>query len=152
MLMVLFHLGDSRYALPVTDVIEVTPRVELESIAHTPDYVAGLFNYRGQHVPVIDLCCALHHQPCPDSFTSRIILVEFPLQGGETRILGLLAARVTETLDIDPDSFVATGLNMAQAPCLGRAAHTRHGLVQQVKISDLLPASVQANLFPAEAG
>jgi len=151
-LTVLFHLGNSRYAIPVSDVVEVTPRVELETIARTPDYVAGLFNYRGRHVPVIDLCRALQHRPCADSYTSRIILVTFPLSSGDSRVLGLLAERVTETVSIDADAFAATGLNMSEAPYLGQAAHTEQGLVQQVNVADLLPETVKTQLFPAEAG
>jgi chemotaxis-related protein WspB len=152
MLMVLFHLGNSRYAIPVRDVVEVTPRVELEVIARTPDYVAGLFNYRGRHVPVIDLCRALQHRACADSYTSRIILVTFPLTNGGSRVLGLLAERVTETLSVDADGFAETGLNMSAAPYLGRAAHTEQGLLQQVNVADLLPENVKTQLFPAEAG
>lgn len=152
MLMVLFHLGESRYAIPVTDVVEIAPRVELQTIARTPDYVAGLFNYRSCHVPVIDLCRAVHGRPCPETFTSRIILVRFPLQGRDSRMLGLLVGHVSETIALEAEAFSATGLNMSDTPYLGDAAHTQHGLVQRVEVTDLLPADIQARLFPAEAG
>ena len=82
MLMLLFHLGDSQYAIPATEVVEVTPRVALEVITRTPDYVAGLFNYRGRHVPVIDLCQVLQGCCCRNSFTTRTILVKFPPGSG----------------------------------------------------------------------
>jgi chemotaxis-related protein WspB len=150
--MLLFHLGNSRYAIPVTEVVEVTPRVVLETIARAPDYVAGLFNYRGRHVPVIDLCRVLQHRPCRDSFTTRIILVDFPLAAGGKRTLGLLAERVTETIEFDPAAFTTTGLNMPDAPYLGQAARHNADLIQQISVADLLPHSVQAQLFPAEAG
>ncbi len=75
MLMLLFNLGDGQYAIPVSEVVEVTPNVILEQIARAPNYISGLFNYRGQHVPVIDLCQLILQQTCADNFTSRIILV-----------------------------------------------------------------------------
>ena len=49
MLMLLFQLGNSRYAIPAREVVEVTPRVRLEPLARTPGYVAGLLNYRSSH-------------------------------------------------------------------------------------------------------
>jgi chemotaxis-related protein WspB len=147
--MLVFHLGDSRYAIPVADVREVAPLVELEPVARTPDYVAGLFNYRGRHAPVIDLCRLVQQRGCADSFTTRIVVVDFPLANGGERPLGLIAEQVTETADMDPDGFSPTGLNVADTPWLDKAAHTEHGLVQQVRIADLLPETVQAQLFSA---
>jgi chemotaxis-related protein WspB len=152
MLMLLFHLGNSRYAVPVTEVVEVTPQVTLETIPRAPDYVAGLFSYRGQHVPVIDLCRVLKNRSCRDSFTTRTILVDFPLPGGGRRTLGLLAEQVTETIDIDPAAFSPTGLHLSDAPYLGQAARCNADLIQQISIAALLPENVQAQLFPAEAG
>ena len=151
MLMLLFNLGDGQYAVPVAEVIEVTSRVNLEQIAGAPDYIAGLFNYRGQHVPVIDLCQLMHQHSCTDSFTTRIILVNFPLATGKTRMLGVLAERVTETVRITDDTFMSTGISMDDTPYLGLAANTDQGLLQKISISELLPAVVQAQLFPEEA-
>ena len=152
MLMLLFHLGNSRYAIPVTEVVEVTPRVALETIARAPDYVAGLFNYRGRHVPVIDLCQVVQKRPCQDLFTTRIILVDFCTSAGHKQTLGLLAERVTETIECDPAAFTSTGLNITDAPYLGQAARHNADLIQQISVADLLPHSVQAQLFPAEVG
>lgn len=150
--MLLFHLGNSRYAIPVADVVEVAPLVELEPVARTPDYVAGLFNYRGRHAPVIDLCRLTQQRQCADSFTTRIVLVDFPLANGHKRTLGLLAEQVTETADMDASSFLPTGLNVADAPWLDKAGHTDQGLVQQIRVADLLPAEVQAQLFSSGGG
>ncbi|HHJ17761.1 MAG TPA: chemotaxis protein CheW [Gammaproteobacteria bacterium] len=152
MLMLLFQLGNSRYAIPAAEVVEIAPHVNLETIAMAPDCVRGLFNYRGLHVPVIDLHRLINDSSCSDSFTSRIILVNYPLADGTRRILGLLAERVTETIDIDGDSFTSTGLNMEQAPFLGDAARCEAGLVQRISVTELLPESIQSQLFPAEAG
>jgi len=151
MLMLPFNLGDGQYAVPVSEVVEVTPRVNLEQIARAPNYIAGLFNYRGQHVPVIDLCQLIHHSNCTDSFTTRIILVSFPLATGKTHMLVVLAEHVTETVRVADDTFMSTGLGMDDSPYLGMAANTDQGLLQKISISELLPSAVQAQLFPEEA-
>lgn len=147
MLMLLFRLGNSRYALPVSEVVEVVPQVRLEPLECAPDYVAGLFNYRGRHAPVIDLCRLVHKRDCSNSFTTRIVMVDFPLQGGGRRTLGLLAEQVTETTELDAADFSATGLFIETTPWLGDAAHTEDGLVQNIRVADILPAAVQAQLF-----
>jgi len=152
MLMLLFQLGNSRYAIPASEVVEVAPHVQLESIAKAPAYVRGLFNYRGIHVPVIDLGCLINENHCKNSYTTRIILVNFPLAAGGSRILGLMAECVTETISIDENKFSSTGLTMDQAPYLGRATRCTQGFVQQITINELLPQSIQSQLFPAEAG
>jgi len=114
--------------------------------------VCGLFNYRGRHVPVIDLHRLINYCSCSDSFTSRIILVNYTPANGNRQVLGLLAERVTETVEIDADSFTSTGLNLEQAPFLGHAARCEAGLVQRISVAELLPDNIQSLLFPAEAG
>lgn len=152
MLMLLFSLGNSRYGIHARAVVEIAPLVRLEPIAMAPNYVAGLFNYRGRHVPVIDLCRLIDGRVCEDSFTSRVVLVEFPLCDGRTRMLGLLAERVTETVTLDEATFSDTGVSVEDAPYLGKAALTEHGLIQKVAVEDLLSDSVRTLLFPQEAG
>lgn len=152
MLMLLFQLGDGQYAIPAGEVLEIAPHVELESIVMAPDCICGLFNYRGLHVPVIDLCKLVNNSPCSDSFTTRIILVDHLLADGTQRVLGLLAERVTETINIDEDAFSSTGVNMEQTPFLGNAARCEAGLVQRITVSELLPEAIQSQLFPAETG
>ena len=151
MLTLLLQLGDSRYSIPASEVIEVVPNLKLEHIDKAPDYIAGLFNYRGQHVPVIDLCRLLQNRPCEPLFTTRIVLVNFPSADGNMRLLGLLGERITDTVEIDADSLADTGLNITDAPYLGQAAQSAHGLVQHMSVRTLLPVELQAQLFAAEA-
>ena len=151
MLMLLFQLGNSRYAVPAREVVEIASMVELEPLPGTPDYIAGLFNYRGQHVPVLDLCLLINNQACSNLVTTRMILVDFPLASGGTRTLGLLAERVTETMDIDEQDFTDTGITIPDAPFVGRAAHSEQGLVQRLSITELVPVDVQSHLYPVEA-
>ncbi len=151
MLMLLFQLGNSRYAVPAREVVEIASMVELEPLPGTPDYITGLFNYRGQHVPVLDLCLLINKQACCNLITTRMILVDFPLVTGGTRTLGLLAERVTETMIIDEQDFTDTGIRIPDAPFIGRATHSEQGLVQQLSITELVPADVQSHLYPVEA-
>ena len=56
----LFSLGNDRYGLDTRRVVRVLPQLELKEIPQAPGWVAGLMNYRGQPVPVIDLAMLAH--------------------------------------------------------------------------------------------
>ena len=75
MLLLTFTAGPNRYAVDVRRVVEVVPRVELQSVPHAPAILAGLLEYRGKVVPVIELGLLLGTRPSQDCLSTRIILV-----------------------------------------------------------------------------
>ena len=147
MLYLLFHVKDESYAVNVREVIEVVPQVKLRSIPKAPEYIAGLLNYRGETVPVLDLCLLLHDRKCAAVFGSRIVLVKYPDTRGTQRILGLLAEQVTDTLQCEAEEFRPSTLVHTSAPYLREVTTYRDHLVQRVDVSALLPAEVQLLLF-----
>ncbi len=52
---VLFSLGAARYAVPITQVMEVASLPALTPVPHTPDWLLGVTNLRGEILSVIDL-------------------------------------------------------------------------------------------------
>jgi purine-binding chemotaxis protein CheW len=53
--MLIFPLGNERYAFAGKQVREIRPRGKLTPLPGTPPFIAGLMNVRGRIVPVIDL-------------------------------------------------------------------------------------------------
>ena len=147
MLCLLFNVNNESYAIDVREVIEVIPKVKLRSIPKAPDYVAGLLNYRGDSVPVLDLCRLLHGRNCAAVFGSRIVLVNYPNPHAVPRVLGLLAEQVTDTLQCDVEDFRPSTLVHTSAPYLREVTTHRDHLVQRVDVNALLPTEVQALLF-----
>jgi len=78
MLFLLFQLGNDRYALEAGRVVEVLPLVELKGLPQSPPGVAGVFNYRGQPVPAVDLCALTLQRPAQECLSTRIIVVRCP--------------------------------------------------------------------------
>ncbi len=142
MLVLLFHLGDITYTMKCDRVREVAPIVKLKAAPHAPDYVAGLFNYRGVVVPVIDLRRLIQDQPCEMRMSTRIILVDYLKNDNTPYILGLMAERVTETARKDESAFLTPGLHMKEAPYLGSLVMEDNEMIQYVDL-DLLPESFQ---------
>ena len=169
MLMLLLHLDNERYALKSKQIIEVAPLVELKKQPHAPDYVSGVFNYRRQIVPVIDLCQLIQGRPCHTHLSTRIILVNYganPLNdekavrnfnGREQNhhellpyrpfILGLMAERVVETLNVSDADLVDARLRVEAAPYLGKMILDEQGMIQCIRIEDLLTEDQRSRLF-----
>ena len=147
MLFLLFQLGEDRYALEAGRVAEVLPLVAVTAIPQAPEGVAGLLNYRGAPVPAIDLSQLTIGRPARRRLNTRVILVHLPEADGETRLLGLIAERVTETVRRDPADFVTSGVTSDRAPYLGRVATDERGLVHWIDVEKLLPHAVRVALF-----
>jgi len=103
MLLLLFQTQDNRFALDCRRVVEVVPWLAVKKLPKSPDYVQGIVNYRGTPVPVIDLCHLLNSSSCGLSLSTRIILINYPHRDANSRTIGLLAERVTETVTTPPD-------------------------------------------------
>jgi len=146
MLMLLFHAGDNLYALDSSQVVEVIPMVVMRKIHHVPDYVAGVFNYHGTIVPVIDLCHLIQGTACRARFSTRIIMVNYTAKDGGHRYLGLMAERVTETLsrpDLDPKN----ALTVNDVPYFGEMFMDEKGMIQQIHWQHLITDVQHASLL-----
>jgi chemotaxis-related protein WspB len=144
MLFLLFHLDRDRYLLDVRQVTEVLPLIDIMQINQAPAFVAGIFNYHGKLVPAIDLSQVMLGRPAQRRLHTRIVLVQYTDDGGTTRLLGLIAEKVTETLQRESIDFSPSGVSV---PHLGPVTTDRKGLAQRIEVNQLLPASVRGLLF-----
>ena len=154
MLLLLFQMGDARYALDTATVLEIVPRVALKPVLRAPPGVAGLLDYHSAPVPVIDLCEMATGQPAQTRFSTRLILVQTPAfvdDVGRPHVVGLLAERATGLLKRQPADFTHTGLRVADAPYLGPVTADGEGFIHRVSIEGLLTGQVRALLASSEA-
>jgi chemotaxis-related protein WspB len=147
MLFLLFRLENDRYALPAAAIAQVLPLVTIKKIPHAHRGVAGIFNYRGESVPVIDLSQLALGRSAIWSLTTRIVLVRYVDGRGEERKLGLIAERATEMLRCEESDFATTGVGGDAAPYLGPVTADARGLIQWIDVSSLLPAPLRDILF-----
>lgn len=127
----------SRYALPCADVITVIPSVRLRPIDLAPPWVAGVFSFRGQITPVIDLDRLLGDHEAPPRLCRRIVLLRLP-----QRTLGLRAGEITEVTELDEHGSLDT-IALPNAPFLRSLHRDSRGILQRVEVSQLLPQSVR---------
>lgn len=140
MLFVLFQLGKNRYALEARRVVEVVPLLALKPFPQAPRGVAGIFVYRGQPVPALDLCELTLGRPALEHLSTRILIVQHNKTGGESQLIGLIAERATGTLRRDENDFVEAGVKLAAAPFLGPVLMDAQGIIQLLDAQKLLDA------------
>jgi chemotaxis-related protein WspB len=152
MLMLTFQTGRDRLALDVRRVREVVPRVPLRAVAGSPAWVAGVFIYRGQVVPVIDLHRLIGAGECPGQLSTRIILVPYPV-GGREQLVGLLASEVSEIRDMRPPAQAPMRLSTPDQPDLGPVVADGREIVHIAELDRLLPERYvrQLTLVPVES-
>ena len=107
MTFLLFQLGKDRYALEARRVAEVLPPVALKKIPAAAPGIAGVLNYHGSPVPVVDLGAMALGQPARARLSTRILLVRYAAGTGPEQFLGLLAEQATELLQGLPGQVVS---------------------------------------------
>jgi chemotaxis-related protein WspB len=150
-LYLLFRIGPDFYALDSAEVAEVLPLRAVKQIPGTPAWVSGVMARRGQLVPVIDMSARATGVPvCPRTST-RTVLVHYRRPGdahAAPQLLGLRLEYATDTLRCDPTTFVDPGVDPGESRYLGPVRQDARGLVQWVRVAELLPHDVHALLFP----
>ncbi len=119
MLFMQFKVNDNRYLLDVKNVVEIIPFANLKRILKSSAYVAGLLNYRGDAVPVIDVCYLMSNKPCEPKLSSRIAMVNYK-DDNHSVCIGLLIEHLTETVRYNEDDFSDPGIILKESPYLGR--------------------------------
>ena len=151
MVYLLFQIGTDRYALEAARIVSVEPQVHLKRIPQSAKGVAGVFNYHGQAVPVVDLSDMALGQSAEPNLSTRLVLVRYACPDGEERLLGLLAEKATETARHTEADFQDPGIATEGTPYLGPVIHDARGIVQRVEITRLLTPEVRNSLWQQAA-
>jgi chemotaxis-related protein WspB len=151
MLFLLMKLGGNRYALDVHQVVRVLPLLQIKKIPHAPPGIAGAVDYHGTPTPVVDLSELMLQSPAEEQLSTRIVMVHYPGREGATHLLGLIAENATEIIRKELSEFVSAGVNSPDSAYLGPVATDSGGMIQWVKVQNLLPEAVRDVLFQQAA-
>lgn len=146
-----FTVAGQTYAVESRRVIEVLPLVAARPLPRVPEYVRGIFTYRGRLVPLIDLGRRFADADVAERLSTRVVVVEFTPPGGAARRLGLVAENVVSIRSAEDADAALPALDLPDAPYLGRLLRIGHETVQVIAIEHLLPEALAAGLFPDAA-
>lgn len=144
-----FVVDDSRFVLSAADVVGIVPIASLHDVPHAPDYVAGILNYHGESVPVIDLTKLMAGVDTEYRLSARIVLLKVNLPGRKSSTVGLLAEKVTEVMRLLESEFKKSGIDNNDAKYLGEVITDNYGILQRLNINELLPKTAKKMLFEA---
>jgi chemotaxis-related protein WspB len=146
-LFLLFYLDDDCYALDAREIDTVIPMLKAKRIPRAPSAIAGVIDYRGAVVPVVDLAALALGRPAAARTSTRIVLVNYRKAELKGRLLGVMVERATKTMSCDPSAFQDTGVATPNARYLGPVTGGPRGLVQWVTVDALLTPDLNALLF-----
>lgn len=147
MSILLFYVGDNRYAINCEDIVRIIPKVALKGVPYATNYMAGFLNLGGRPVPVVDFCQLIEQRETHFSLHSRIILVKDP-EGDSERILGILGEKVDEIVNLYPEQFSKTEFPLHYFPYLDKVYSDDKGIIQHVNIVEFF-RFLSAELFKA---
>lgn len=102
--LLVFQVAGQRYALSVGDILRIVEMVAISQLPQAPAFVAGVVNFRGQVIPVLDLRRRFQLPACP--YTLRTPIVIGRLHG---RVMGLIVDEVQEVVQVRPEQIAPTG-------------------------------------------
>ncbi len=147
-----FTVAGQTYAIESRRVIEVLPLVPARPIPHAPPYVRGIFTYRGQLMPLVDMGIRLTDGPLKERLSTRVIVVEITSHGESLRRLGIVAENVISICSTDDAEASLPPLDFHDAPFLGDILRIGGRTIQMVDVERLLPADVSATLIATPGG
>ncbi len=116
-----FALGNEGYGIEIMRVREIFGYVEPTAVPHTPSYVRGVINLRGQVISVIDLRAKFGMTTIDRTDETCIIVVE-TMAGGRKISTGLIVDRVSDPITIANENIEdapAMGLDVGSSVILG---------------------------------
>lgn len=93
---VIFRLHGLVYGINATATREMFYLPELTHVEEAPPYIAGVLNYRGAIVPVVDLLVRFGHRPAPYSADDAVIVFE-----ANNCLAGIICGALIDLLEIE---------------------------------------------------
>lgn len=146
-LLLVFQIGDERYAIRAKSVVEVIPFLKLKRLPQVPKPVVGIFNYRGMTIAAVDLSELLVGRPASERLSTRIIIVKYSSATEQSQMLGLIAEQATGFVRSERQTFAAAAMMPMPKMYLGPVLMDGRGPIRLIQEQYLLSEHVQERLF-----
>ncbi len=93
-----FIIGNEEYAIPILSIQEIIKPIEFTRVPQVPDYVMGVFNLRGDVIPLINLRKKFNLQSENQTDDTRYVVLR-----GADNIAGFMIDRLTKAIRIKKD-------------------------------------------------
>lgn len=91
-----FVVGDEEFAIPILNIVEIIKPIDFTRVPSVPEYVLGVFNIRGNVIPLIDLRRKFNLSPMSNTNDTRYIVMK-----GKNNTAGFVIDRLTEAIRLN---------------------------------------------------
>jgi chemotaxis-related protein WspB len=158
LLALVFEVAGERYALRVSQIVEVVRRPVTRAVPGAPPWIEGLWARGESWIPVIDMSLLIAGVPVKPGAATRVAVIERAPGGktveggpasGRTRQVGLLGEVMTRVLDLQGST--AEGVYLEGREMLGAIVmHDDYG-IQLIEADRVIPPEIDHLLFGAAA-
>ncbi len=142
MMLLMLKVSDNRYGINVVEIVEVVPHVLLQKLPKSPVIIAGLLNYRGHIVPIIDGSRLMGDRSVKKCLSSRIIIIKSEKM--RSSCIGFLAENVTETLKVDDSQFTDASIGEGEKSVVDKVILDENGMIQHINVTRLIPNELKS--------
>jgi purine-binding chemotaxis protein CheW len=139
-----FAVEGQKYALPLETVARIVRAVEITSLPKAPPIVIGIVNFRGRVVPVVNLRRRFGLPEREMELSDQLVVANTP-----ARPVALLADRVEEVVEIDPQEIIDAGRIVPQTEYLAGVVKASGSLVLIHDLATFLSLDEDAALTKA---
>jgi chemotaxis signal transduction protein len=145
---VAFRLDQKTYAVSLESVAQIIPMVKLTPLPQAQRSVAGVMNFRGKAVPVIDLRRYFHLPIKAYELHTPILLAYMSAPDGTSssgeRLVGLVVDEVQDVVDVAHQQVVRLNdilpHGFGELPVLQGLIHTSHGAIMLLDLAHIFSA------------
>lgn len=99
-----FRIGTETFAVNVSKVLEVLQKQHVTVIPNTPEYIVGVFNFRGNIIPVIETRVKFNLPK--RAANEKYVIIVFDLQiEGKRSVIGAIADSVRDVISFDEEKI-----------------------------------------------
>ena len=149
MLFLKFTLDNEEYAFDTSNVVEITPLVDLKPVPNSEDFIVGIMNYRGSPIPIIDLSRIILGREFSHNMSTRIIISNT----ANGKMIGLIIEHIEGMVKKSAVDFVNPNTESNTTSYLGNIAIDHETMIQTINIEELLKEKMPAlSSIPGIAG
>ncbi len=145
MSMLLFYVGENRYAVDNQCIVKIIPRVFLKKMPYAPPYLAGLLNWEGKPIPIVNFCHLIEQREACEAFHTRIILIKAP---HDALYVGIMGEKVIDIANVKASQFSETGFYLSHFPYLSGVYNDQNGIIQKLDVAEFFKF-LSVDFFPA---
>jgi len=138
---VAFFVAERAYCIDIQSVREIRGWTKTTALPHAPNFVRGVFNLRGQVIPVLDLSERLGWQALEPG--PRHVMIVVHIMG---KTVGLLVNAVSDILDVSADELQEVPDTVPQSARFFVTAvlNQQDEMLRVLALENVLPGALEA--------